>query len=84
MSKRFWDAAVAVDPEAKRPAHNRYGSPKSLSDLWTITRLEKVEITALVIPMKLVHLTIYGIIIQISRGQRSLISLVSPRIADRR
>jgi SAM-dependent methyltransferase len=52
LSERFWDAAMAVDPEAKRPGYSRYGSPGALSDLWTATGFTKVETKALVIPME--------------------------------
>jgi len=52
LSQRFWDAAVAVDSEAKRPDKSFYGSPNTLSDLWTVTGFKGVETKALVIPMK--------------------------------
>lgn len=52
LSERFWDAAVAVDPGAKRPGYSRYGSASALSDLWTATGFTKVEPKALVIPME--------------------------------
>ena len=50
--ERFWDAAVAVDPGAKRPGDRRYGSASALSELWTATGLANVETRALVIPME--------------------------------
>ena len=52
LSERFWDAAIAVDPGAKRPGHSRYGSPGALSELWTATGFTNVETKALVIPME--------------------------------
>jgi SAM-dependent methyltransferase len=52
LSQRFWDAAVAVDSEARRPEKGFYGSPNTLSDLWITTGLKNVETKALVIPMK--------------------------------
>jgi len=52
LSERFWDAAVAGDPGAKRPGYSRYGSASALSDLWTATGFTKAEPTALVIPME--------------------------------
>jgi len=52
LAERFWDAAVAVDPGAKRPGERRYGSASSLSELWTATGLANVETRALVIPME--------------------------------
>jgi SAM-dependent methyltransferase len=52
LSERFWDAAIAVDPGAKRPGLGRYGSPSALSDLWTVTGFTKVETKELVIPME--------------------------------
>jgi SAM-dependent methyltransferase len=52
FSERFWDAAVAADPGAKRSGDRRYGSANALSDLWTATGFVNVETTALVIPME--------------------------------
>ena len=52
LAKTFWDAAVAVDREARRPADRRFESPEALSDLWIATGLGNVETKALVIPMK--------------------------------
>jgi ubiquinone/menaquinone biosynthesis C-methylase UbiE len=52
LSERFWDAAVAVDPGAKRSGDRRYGSANALSDLWTATGFANVETRALVIPME--------------------------------
>ena len=52
LSERFWDAAVAVDPGAKRPGDRRYGSASALSELWTATGLANVETRALVISME--------------------------------
>jgi ubiquinone/menaquinone biosynthesis C-methylase UbiE len=51
LGERFWKAAMAVDPETKRPESGRYGSPSALSELWTATGLKNVETKALVIPM---------------------------------
>ncbi len=52
FSERFWDAAVAVDPGAKRSGDRRYGSANALSDLWTAAGFANVETTVLVIPME--------------------------------
>jgi len=52
FAERFWDAAIAVDPGAKRTGDRRYGSPSTLSDLWTATGFANVETRALVIPME--------------------------------
>ena len=52
LAERFWDAAIAVDPGAKRTGDRRYGSPSALSDLWTATGFANVETRALVIPME--------------------------------
>jgi ubiquinone/menaquinone biosynthesis C-methylase UbiE len=52
LAERFWDAAVAVDPGAKRTGDRRYGSPSALSKLWTATGFANVETMALVIPME--------------------------------
>lgn len=52
LSERFWDAAIAVDPGAKRTGDRRYGSPSALSDLWTAAGFANVETRALVIPME--------------------------------
>jgi SAM-dependent methyltransferase len=52
LSERFWDAAVAVDPGAKRPGVRRYGSASALSELWIATGFVNVETRALVISME--------------------------------
>jgi hypothetical protein len=52
LAERFWDAAVAVDPGAKRSGDRRYGSASALSELWTATGFANVETRALVIPME--------------------------------
>jgi hypothetical protein len=52
LSERFWDAAVAVDPGAKRPGGRRYGSASALSELWIATGFVNVETRALVISME--------------------------------
>ena len=52
LAERFWDAAVAVDPGAKRPGDRRYGSASALTELWTATGFAHVETRALVIPME--------------------------------
>jgi ubiquinone/menaquinone biosynthesis C-methylase UbiE len=52
LAERLWDAAVAVDPGAKRTGDRRYGSASALSDLWTATGFANVETRALIIPME--------------------------------
>jgi SAM-dependent methyltransferase len=52
LAERFWDAAVAVDPEAKKPSANRYGSSIALSDLWATADLTAVTTDALIIPIQ--------------------------------
>ena len=48
----FWDAAVAIDPTAKRPAERRgsYGSAEALSDLLKGAGLTDIEVTDLTMP----------------------------------
>jgi SAM-dependent methyltransferase len=48
----FWDAAVAIDPTAKRPAERRgsYGSAEALSDLLKGAGLTGIEVTDLTMP----------------------------------
>jgi len=46
------DAAVVVDPGAKRSGDRRYGSASALSELWTATGFANVGTSALVIPME--------------------------------
>ncbi len=50
----FWDAAVALNPEAERlhVKHRPYTTAEELSKLWIAGGLEKVETTALVIPLE--------------------------------
>ena len=52
LGERFWDAAIAVDPGAKRTGDRRYGSASALSDLWTAAGFANVETRTLVIPME--------------------------------
>ena len=52
LAERFWDAAIAVDPGAKRTGNRRYGSPSALSDLWTAVGFMNVETRPLVITME--------------------------------
>lgn len=52
LSKKFWDAAVAVDPGARPPVRSRYGTANGLAELWTGTGLAKVETRPLVIPLE--------------------------------
>ena len=52
LAERFWDAAIAIDPEAKRTGNSRYGSPSALSDLWSAAGFANVETGPLVIPME--------------------------------
>ncbi len=50
----FWEAAVALDPEAERLhyKHRPYRTAEDLSKLWIAGALEKVETMALVIPIE--------------------------------
>ena len=45
----FWDAAEAIDPEAKRPfgRNGSYGSAEALSHLWNSAGLTDIEVTDL-------------------------------------
>lgn len=54
LREKFWKAAMAVDPKAKRPDKSFYGSPNTLSDLWITAGLKNVETKALVIPMEFI------------------------------
>ena len=52
LTGRFWNAAVAIDPTAKRPAERRgsYGSAEALSDLLKGAGLTDIEVTDLTMP----------------------------------
>ena len=52
LTGRFWDAAVVVDPTAKRPAERQgsYGFAAALSDLWKGAGLTEIEVTDLTMP----------------------------------
>ncbi|HMF51945.1 MAG TPA: methyltransferase domain-containing protein [Candidatus Saccharimonadales bacterium] len=52
LTGRFWDAAVAIDTTAKRPAERRgsYGSAAALSDLLKGAGLTDIEVTDLTMP----------------------------------
>jgi len=48
----FWDAAAAIDPNAKRSAGRQgsYGSAEALSELWNGAGLSDIEVTGVTIP----------------------------------
>jgi ubiquinone/menaquinone biosynthesis C-methylase UbiE len=54
LNCRFWDAAAAVDPTAKRPTERRvsYGSAEALSDLWKRAGLINIEVADLTMPCR--------------------------------
>ena len=50
--RRFWDAAVAVDPTAAEHDEGRcmsYCTPDELAELWTAARLDDVEVSPVVV-----------------------------------
>jgi len=55
LTRCFWNAAVAIDPTAKRPAERRgsYGSAEALSDLLKGAGLTDIEVTDLTMPCQL-------------------------------
>ena len=83
FAERFWDAAIAVDPGAKRAGDRRYGSPSALSDLWTATGFANVETEPWLFLWSLLPLRICGAFIRIPRDRLNFISALSLRIADR-
>jgi ubiquinone/menaquinone biosynthesis C-methylase UbiE len=50
----FWDAAIAIDPHAKRSAGRQgsYGSAEALSELWSGSGLTRVEVAGLTVPCR--------------------------------
>jgi len=52
LTRCFWNAAVAIDPTAKRPAERRgsYGSAEALSDLLKGAGLTDIEVIDLTMP----------------------------------
>jgi ubiquinone/menaquinone biosynthesis C-methylase UbiE len=50
----FWDAALAIDPNAKRSAGRQgsYGSAEALSELWGGSGLTQVEVAGLTVPCR--------------------------------
>ena len=48
----FWDAALAIDPNAKRSAARQgsYGSAEALSELWSGSGLTQVEVAGITVP----------------------------------
>jgi len=50
----FWDAAVAIDPNAKRSygRQGSYGSAEALAELWRDAGLTEVEIAGLTVPCR--------------------------------
>jgi len=50
----FWDAAVAIDPNAKRASARQgsYGSAEALSELWSGAGLAEIEVTGITVPCR--------------------------------
>ncbi|HEX7230816.1 MAG TPA: methyltransferase domain-containing protein [Candidatus Binatia bacterium] len=50
----FWDAAVAIDPNAKKSSGRQgsYGSAEALSGLWSGVGLAEVEVTGIAVPCR--------------------------------
>ena len=50
----FWDAALAVDPNAKRSSGRQgsYGSAEALSELWSGSGLTDVEVAGVTVPCR--------------------------------
>ena len=50
----FWDAALAIDPNAKRSSGRQgsYGSAEGLSDLWRGAGLTEVEVAGVTVPCR--------------------------------
>jgi len=50
----FWDAALAIDPNAKRSSGRQgsYGSAEALSKLWRTAGLTEVEVAGLMVPCR--------------------------------
>ncbi|MGH7794417.1 MAG: class I SAM-dependent methyltransferase [Candidatus Binatia bacterium] len=61
LTGRFWDAAIAIDPTAKRRADGRgkYGTAEALSDLLKGAGLNRIQVTALTMPCFLSSLDDY-------------------------
>lgn len=52
LVERFWDAAIAIDPEAKRSGNRRYRSPSELLELWSTAGFASVETKPLVMTIE--------------------------------
>ena len=50
----FWDAALAIEPNAKRSSGRQgsYGSAEALSELWCGAGLTEVEVTGITVPCR--------------------------------
>jgi hypothetical protein len=50
----FWDAALAIDPNAKRSSGRQgsYGSAEALSELWRGAGLTEVEVAGVTVPCR--------------------------------
>jgi hypothetical protein len=50
----FWDAASAIDPNAKRSSGRQgsYGSAEALSELWSGAGLTEVEVAGVTVPCR--------------------------------
>jgi ubiquinone/menaquinone biosynthesis C-methylase UbiE len=50
----FWDAALAIDPNANRSSGRKgsYGSAEALSELWKSAGLTEVEVAGLMVPCR--------------------------------
>ena len=83
LSERFWDAAVAVDPGAKRPGDSVMDQQARFQSCGPPLVLRMLQQGPWLFLWSLVPLTISGAACQIARDRLNLISVVSPRIADR-
>ena len=69
LTGRFWDAAIAIDPEAKRHAEARgsYGSAEALSGLLKGAGLTGIEVTDFTMPCQFASFDDYWL--PLTKGQ---------------
>ena len=81
--ERFWDAAVAVDPELNELGIGVMDQQARFQSYGSTLLLRMLKQGLWLFLWSLVPLTISGASCQIARDRLNLISVVSPRIADR-
>ena len=82
LAERFWDAAIAIDPEAKRTGNSRYGSQARFQICGAPLVLRMLKQGPWLFLWSFLPLRICGAFSQMRRDRLNFISAVCLRIAD--